>query len=174
MKRLDCTWGWKSWNERADGTGSSYGNKASVKNLRATTGTTNLYAQWDEGYVELPDPGTKSDCTFKGWYDAPSGGSLIGKTGDRVYVASSTTYYARWQPYARIAYYADGADGAVFSESVEAGCAYPVEQPGDGPGDEGRIARVSTAGTSTPRAPGPSPKARSCPRRVSRCTDATA
>ena len=66
VKRLDCTWGWKSWNERADGTGSSYGNKASVKNLRATTGTTNLYAQWDEGYVELPDPGTKSDCTFKG------------------------------------------------------------------------------------------------------------
>ena len=124
VKRLDCTWGWKSWNERADGTGSSYGNKASVKNLRATTGTTNLYAQWDEGYVELPDPGTKSDCTFKGWYDAPSGGSLIGKTGDRVSVASSTTYYARWQPYARIAYYADGADGAVFSESVEAGCAY--------------------------------------------------
>lgn len=124
VKRLDCTWGWKSWNERADGTGSSYGNKASVKNLRSTTGTTNLYAQWNEGYVELPDPGTKSDCMFKGWYDAPSGGSLIGKTGDRVSVASSTTYYARWQPYARIAYYADGADGAVFSESVEAGCAY--------------------------------------------------
>lgn len=124
VTRLDCTWKWKSWNTRVDGGGASYGNRASVRNLRTTTGTTNLYAQWSEGVVELPDPGTKADCAFKGWYDAPSGGSPIGKAGDRVSIGSSTTYYAQWQPYARIAYYADGAGSPVFSESVEAGTAY--------------------------------------------------
>ncbi len=66
VKRLDCAWGWKSWNERADGTGSSYGNKASVKNLRSTTGTTNLYAQWDEGYVELPIRGRNPIARSRG------------------------------------------------------------------------------------------------------------
>jgi len=35
----------KNWNTKADGTGTSYADKASVKNL-ATSGTFNLYAQW--------------------------------------------------------------------------------------------------------------------------------
>ena len=37
----------KSWNTKADGTGTSYGDKASVKNLTATAGgNVTLYAQW--------------------------------------------------------------------------------------------------------------------------------
>lgn len=124
VTRLNCAWGWKSWNARADGGGASYGDRASVRNLRTTTGAVNLYAQWNEGVVELPDPGTKADCAFKGWYDAASGGSLIGKIGDRVSIGSSATYYAQWQPYARVAYYADGSSAPVFSESVEVGSSY--------------------------------------------------
>lgn len=124
VMQLNCVWEWKTWNTRADGAGLSYGDRASVKNLRTTTGIINLYAQWDEGFVELPDPGTKADCAFKGWYDAPSGGSLIGKTGGRVSIASNATYYAQWQPYARAAYYADGASVPVFSESVQVGTLY--------------------------------------------------
>ena len=37
----------KNWNTKADGSGTSYADKASVKNLTATAGgTVNLYAQW--------------------------------------------------------------------------------------------------------------------------------
>ena len=53
-KNLTCTWNWKSWNLRADGAGSSYGNRATVKNLRTSSGTTQLYAQWDEGRWRCP------------------------------------------------------------------------------------------------------------------------
>jgi len=36
-----------NWNTKADGTGTTYANKASVKNLTSTSGgTVNLYAQW--------------------------------------------------------------------------------------------------------------------------------
>ncbi|MCR5040654.1 MAG: hypothetical protein K6C36_00990 [Clostridia bacterium] len=35
------------WNSKADGTGTSYSDKKSIKNLTATQGATvNLYAQW--------------------------------------------------------------------------------------------------------------------------------
>lgn len=126
VKQLNCTWSWKSWNTRADGSGSSYANKASVKNLRATAGVATLHAQWSKGFVQLPDPGTKKGYAFKGWYDAPSGGSLVGQAGDRVSVSSNTRYYAQWKPYARIAYFSDGERTPVFEESVEAGASYRV------------------------------------------------
>lgn len=38
------------WNTKADGTGTSYADKASVKNL-ATSGTVTLYAQWTKVYT---------------------------------------------------------------------------------------------------------------------------
>ena len=40
------------WNTKADGTGTTYANEASVKNL-ATSGTFNLYAKWTEKTYEL-------------------------------------------------------------------------------------------------------------------------
>lgn len=123
-KSLTCTWNWKSWNLRADGAGSSYGNRATVKNLRTSSGTTQLYAQWDEGRVALPDPGTKPSSAFKGWYDAPAGGSLVGVTGQVVSISSDTTYYAQWQPYAPVSYYVDGASAPAFTEDALPGAAY--------------------------------------------------
>ena len=38
-------WTFTSWNTKADGSGTTYANQASVKNL-ATSGTVTLYAQW--------------------------------------------------------------------------------------------------------------------------------
>lgn len=124
VKQLTCAWDWRSWNTSANGSGTSYGNKATIKNVRTTSGTTKLYAQWNAGTVKLPDPGTKPDCTFKGWYDAPEGGTLIGTTGQGVSVSSNTTYYAQWQPYARISYHVDGAAEPMFAETAEPGSAY--------------------------------------------------
>ncbi|MBR0090307.1 MAG: InlB B-repeat-containing protein [Lachnospiraceae bacterium] len=38
------------WNTKADGTGKTYANKASVKNLSTKNkATVTLYAQWTEG-----------------------------------------------------------------------------------------------------------------------------
>lgn len=42
----------KNWNTASDGSGTSYADKASVKNLRSTAGTANLYAQWMSTYAK--------------------------------------------------------------------------------------------------------------------------
>ena len=64
-----------SWHKKADGSGTEYANKASVKNLSSTSGATvNLYAQWNpvKYYVEFhgngSTSGSMSNETFK--YDS--------------------------------------------------------------------------------------------------------
>lgn len=123
-KSLTCTWAWKSWNTAAGGTGTSYANKASVKNLRSTAGTTKLYAQWSAGKVTLPSPGTKAGFRFKGWYTAASGGTLAGQTGASISIGKNTTYYAQWLPDVTVNYFVDGSNTPVFSETVPNGSAY--------------------------------------------------
>lgn len=56
----------KSWNTKADGTGTSYADKASVKNLADKPGNTvTLYAQWDYNpHVILPNVGGKGVITI--------------------------------------------------------------------------------------------------------------
>lgn len=64
------------WNTKADGSGDSYANKESVKNLTATNGdTVTLYAQWGaKSYVirfhANGGTGTMADQTIK--YDVPT------------------------------------------------------------------------------------------------------
>lgn len=59
----------KNWNTKSDGSGTSYKDKQSVKNLTTTDGATvNLYAQWEYDPVLLVEQcsvyeGTKSDKT---------------------------------------------------------------------------------------------------------------
>lgn len=125
-KSLTCTWAWKSWNTAAGGTGTSYANKASVKNVRSTAGTTKLYAQWSAGKVTLPSPGTKAGFRFKGWYTAASGGTLVGQANSSVSIGKSTTYYAQWLPDVTVSYFVDGSNTPVFSETVPNGSAYRV------------------------------------------------
>lgn len=76
------------WNTKANGSGTSYTNKQSVKNLSSTNGATvNLYAQWNP-------------YTLKVLYNA-NGGSLNSDTyylsSNNVYKASDKTqYYQSW------------------------------------------------------------------------------
>ena len=89
----------KNWNTKADGSGTSYADKASVKNLSSTNGATvTLYAQWTAnkytvaynanggtgtmatdtvsygtGYVTKTNAFTRTGYTFKGWNEKADG-----------------------------------------------------------------------------------------------------
>ena len=89
----------KSWNTKADGSGTSYADKASVKNLSSTNGATvTLYAQWTAnkytvaynanggtgtmatdtvsygtGYVTKTNAFNRTGYTFKGWNEKADG-----------------------------------------------------------------------------------------------------
>ena len=71
-------------------------DKKTVSNL-ATSGTVNLYANWTLGSVTLPTP-TRIGYTFKGWYTASSGGTLVGAGGASYTPESTVTLYAQWTP----------------------------------------------------------------------------
>lgn len=131
---LTCRWAWKNWSTTANGGGGVYADRASVKNVRSVPGTTTLYAQWNPGSVVLPDPGTKKDCTFKGWFTAAQGGSLIGQAGTPVSIAANTTYYAQWEEHVAVNYFVDGDHTPAFSELVTSGAAYSVNPQADGQG----------------------------------------
>lgn len=108
------------WNTKADGSGISYANKASVSNLTSTNeGTVILYAQWiasgytvtfdsnggsvsttsksvtyGSAYGSLPTP-TRTNYAFDGWYTAKSGGTKV--IASTVYqTIGNTTLYAHW------------------------------------------------------------------------------
>ncbi len=78
----------KGWNTKADGSGTSYINKQSVKNLTSTNGATvTLYAQWDPYDLKV--------------YYNTNGGSLNSSTyylsSNNVYKeADNTRYYQPW------------------------------------------------------------------------------
>ena len=81
----------ENWNRKADGSGTSYSNKQSVKNLTSTNGATvNLYAQWDPNILKV-------------YYDANGGRIASSDTyylnsSGRIYKKSdSTQYYQTWE-----------------------------------------------------------------------------
>ena len=107
------------WNTKADGSGTSYADKASVKNL-AASGTITLYAKWtankytvkfdgngadelsktsmevtyNSTYGELPQP-KRDGYNFIGWYTKAEGGTAI--TPDaKVTITGTQTLYAQW------------------------------------------------------------------------------
>ena len=95
--KTGCTF--VGWNTKADGSGTSYADKASVKNLSSTNGATiTLYAQWTAnkytvaynanggtgtmttdtvsygtGYVTKTNAFTRTGYTFKGWNEKADG-----------------------------------------------------------------------------------------------------
>ena len=112
----------KGWNTKADGSGTSYADKQSVKNLSATNNATiTLYAQWTnedvlvyfderggycpeagktvkygQPYGELPVP-VLDGYGFIGWYTSADGGELV--TESTIVTATDThTLYAHWGP----------------------------------------------------------------------------
>ncbi len=111
------------WNTKKNGTGTSYTNGATIKNLTATDGeTVTLYAQWtankydvtfDENYTEgstttieqtydskysLPTP-TRDGYNFVGWFTSSTAeqGTQI-TTSTTVKITDDQTLYAHWKP----------------------------------------------------------------------------
>ena len=84
-----------NWNTKADGTGTSYNDMASVENLRSTAGTVTLYAQWKSNAISLPSS-TRVGYTFNGWYTAASGGTKVGGSGGSYTPTANVTLYAQW------------------------------------------------------------------------------
>ena len=100
-----CTWNFKNWNTKANGSGTSYADKQNVSNLtKVYNDTVNLYAIWQVKTVVSPLP-TRTGYIFDGWYDAATGGNLVTKENNTgFYVEKNTTLYAHWTP---ITYYID-------------------------------------------------------------------
>lgn len=83
------------WNTASNGSGTSYADKAEVKNL-VSSGSITLYAKWTP--VELTYVPTRTGYTFEGWYtDSGCTNKVADNTG--IYtVDSNITLYAKWTP----------------------------------------------------------------------------
>lgn len=129
------------WNTKADGTGTGYANKASVKNLTATSGkTVILYAQWvptiytityelnggknaagnPAEYTILSDTITlaspsRTGYTFKGWYKEDT---FVNKaTKINAGTTGHKTFYAKWAANQyTIAFNGNGADSGEMAD----------------------------------------------------------
>ena len=126
------------WNTKADGTGTSYGNKTSVSKLSTTNGATvTLYAQWkaneqtltfypaggtvsvqskkiyyDSLYGELPTP-VREGYTFLGWYTGMEDGVKI-LPSDTFQETTNQILYARWNRDAyQVRYHGNGGVASV-------------------------------------------------------------
>lgn len=111
------------WNTKADGTGTSYANQASVKNLTSTAGATvNLYAQWEpitynvkynaNGGTGAPEdivvsygstitingnPFLRPGYTFVSWNTKLDGTGTSYNPGDSLALTSDIALYAQWE-----------------------------------------------------------------------------
>ena len=79
---------------RTESDAVQYTNQQRVSNL-APSGTITLYAKWQYGRATFPGP-TRTGYTFRGWYDAPSGGNKIANAGGSIALSADTTFYAQW------------------------------------------------------------------------------
>ncbi len=86
-----ATYTFKNWNTEANGNGTTYKNQVSVSNL-ATSGTFNLYAQWNSDYVVLPNA-TKTGGVLDAWY---LGEERIGAAGENYTPTANVTLTAHW------------------------------------------------------------------------------
>ena len=110
-----ATYTFKNWNTNAAGTGTTYTNSQSVTNL-ATTGTVNLYAQWNSASVTYVP--TRTGYTFGGWY--AEAGCTTNKAGTNgVFTPTSNiTLYAKWTPNTyKVAYNGNGSTGGSTASS---------------------------------------------------------
>lgn len=91
-----ATYTFKNWNKEADGSGTFYGNTQSVNNI-ATSGTLNLYAQWNSDYVKLPNA-TKDGGVLDAWYngDVNVDANRVGAAGENYTPTANVTLTAKW------------------------------------------------------------------------------
>ena len=79
----------RSWNTKADGSGTAYVSGGSYTQDMSVT----LYAQWTDPKAGTLATPTRSGYTFDGWYTASSGGS---KVTSGTTISKDMTLYARW------------------------------------------------------------------------------
>lgn len=91
-----ATYTFKNWNTKEDGSGLTYGNTQSVNNI-ATSGTLNLYAQWNSDYVKLPNA-TKDGGVLDAWYngDVNVEANRVGAAGENYTPTANVTLTAKW------------------------------------------------------------------------------
>lgn len=88
-----ATYTFTNWTTQANGTGTTYADKAGVNNLTTTDGAVvDLYAQWNSASVTLPSA-TKAGCVLDGWYD---GDTKEGEAGASYTPKSNVTLKAKW------------------------------------------------------------------------------
>ncbi len=95
-----------------------YPNGASVNNMTTTANyTVPLYANWTLASVTLPTA-TRTGYTFAGWYDAATGGNLIGNAGAAYTPTANKTLFAHWTPISyTVTYNGNGATGGATASS---------------------------------------------------------
>lgn len=87
----------KHWTLNANGTGTTYADGASVKNLTSTkNGIVNLYAQWQPVNFTFPTAPEREGYIFRGW-STSQGGDTVNQGGDIAVITANATYYAIYQ-----------------------------------------------------------------------------
>lgn len=91
-----ATYTFAGWNTAVNGSGTSYNDKASVKNLTSTNnGTVTLYARWTSKSVTYTP--TRTGYTFVGWYTGSNcSGSRVDNNGAYTPTAN-IMLYACWK-----------------------------------------------------------------------------
>ena len=143
------------WNTAADGSGTAYADKETVRNL-AGSGTIVLYAQWTSGGYRIvfePNGGsgtrenqaipygasvaltanafTRRGYSFKGWNTRPDGTGTAYANGSTVrnLTTGGTAYlYAQWKPNSyNIKFYGNGGSGSMTHQYLTYGVATPLK-----------------------------------------------
>lgn len=73
-------------------------NPGGFDEAKSYTSNQTWTAQWDNPEITLPTPDSRIGYDFEGWYDAQSGGNLVGEAGDSYTVTGDATIYAYWTP----------------------------------------------------------------------------
>lgn len=106
------------WATTASGA-VAYADKASVKNLTSTNGTTiTLYAKWNPASLTLATP-TMTGYTFGGWYSDSACTAKVGDGGAAYTPTSNITLYAKWTANTyTVKYNGNGATGGSTASTT--------------------------------------------------------
>ncbi|MBO5834494.1 MAG: InlB B-repeat-containing protein [Bacteroidales bacterium] len=135
-----------SWNTKADGSGASYKDKASIITDKSFT----IYAQWTPCYTITFDAnggegtmdsltivsGTKkplpantfmrSGYVFAGWNTKADGSGTAYKESSEIAPTENMTLYAQWTPCYTITFDANGGEGTMDSLTIVSGTKKPL------------------------------------------------
>lgn len=99
-----------SWNDKSDGTGTSYKPGGSYKLDKPIT----LYAQWGSGVIgDLPTP-TRENCEFIGWYTDSEAGTTVTSSYS---ISEPETIYAHYNY--TVQYDCDGGEPDTLPSQIK-------------------------------------------------------